>query len=258
MNVGYSPKWQVLSITADNASNNDTMFAYLERVLVDFPGSVNQTQSFMHTINLCVKLILKHFDLPKNNDNNALDCVANALADLVDGIDHEAGRGQEKGNNDKEEADNNKYSEAWACISKGLVDNKLEELNLSIQPGRSILAKVCHNLCNQKKKFLVYSYPIKLQKLAFNLKNSPTILLPVWYKTLATHHYTPRMMPYDVTTCWNSTFDMLESAVDYHVAINTMTAAHDFGLHQYKLLPAEWKVACKLWDILKVRVFPLL
>jgi hypothetical protein len=49
MNVGYSPKWQVLSIIADNVSNNDTMFAYLERVLIDFPGSVNQTRCFAHT-----------------------------------------------------------------------------------------------------------------------------------------------------------------------------------------------------------------
>jgi hypothetical protein len=109
---------------------------------------------FCTHINLCVKLILKHFDLPKNDDNDALDCMPNALADLADGIDPEAGRGREKGNNNEEEADDNEYSEAWACISEGLVDNKLEELNLSIQLGRSMLVKVCHNLCNQKKNSL--------------------------------------------------------------------------------------------------------
>ncbi len=40
-NVAYSLEWQVLSITADNASNNDTMFAHLERVLLDFLGAIN-------------------------------------------------------------------------------------------------------------------------------------------------------------------------------------------------------------------------
>jgi hypothetical protein len=48
---------------------------------------------FCTHINLCVKLILKHFDLPKNDDNDALDRMPNALADLADGIDPEAGRG---------------------------------------------------------------------------------------------------------------------------------------------------------------------
>ena len=91
-NVCYSPEWQVLSITADNASNNDTMFAYLERVLLDFPRSINQTQYFVHTINLCAKSILKHFNLPKKDAKDSLDHAANVLADLADNIEHEADR----------------------------------------------------------------------------------------------------------------------------------------------------------------------
>ncbi len=93
----------------------------------------------------------------------------------------------------------------------------------------------------------------KLWKLTFNLKNSPTILLPVWYKTLAAHQLSPCMMPHDVSTCWNSTFNMLEFAVKYRAAIDTMTRAHDFGLHQYKLVPAEWKITSELRHVLKVR-----
>jgi hypothetical protein len=119
------------------------MFAHLEKVLFDFPGDVNQTRCFAHTINLCAKSILKHFDLPKKDDNEALDRAANALADLADNLDHEADGGREKGNNDEEEADNNEYLEAWARICDGLADNKIQELNLSVQPARSMLAKVC-------------------------------------------------------------------------------------------------------------------
>ena len=92
-NIAYSLEWQVLSITADNASNNDTMFAHLERVLLDFLGAINQTRCFAHTVNLCAKSILKHFDLPKKDDVEALDHAANALADLADNVDYEADRG---------------------------------------------------------------------------------------------------------------------------------------------------------------------
>ncbi len=87
------------------------MFTHLEKVLIGFPRAVNQTQCFMHTINLCAKLILKHFDLPKKNNKDALNCTANALADLANNIDHKADRGQEKGNNDEDEGDHQVYLE---------------------------------------------------------------------------------------------------------------------------------------------------
>jgi len=142
----HSPECQVLSITVDNASNNDAMFAYLERVLFDFPGTTNQTWCFAHTINLCAKSILKHFDLPKKDENNTLDHAANALANLAENIDHDADMGWEKANNDEEEEDQQEYLEVWSNLCDGLADNKIEELQLSVQPARSMLAKVCLSL----------------------------------------------------------------------------------------------------------------
>ena len=140
-NVAYSLERQVLSITADNASNNDTMFAHLETVLPDFPGAINQTRCFAHTVNLCAKSILKHFDLPKNNDRDALDYAANALAELADNLDHDVGSRDK--DNSKEEEDYQVYLEVWASVCNGLADNKIQELDLSVQPARSMLAKVC-------------------------------------------------------------------------------------------------------------------
>jgi hypothetical protein len=64
-------------------------------------------------------------------------------------------------------------------------------------------------------------------------------------------------MPRDVSTRWNSTFDMLEFAVEYRAAIDTMTGARDFGLCQYELAPAEWKIASELRHVLKVRILLL-
>ena len=119
------------------------MFEHLGKVLVDFPRAVNQTWCFTHTINLCAKSILKHFDLPKKNDKDALDHAVNALADLADNVDHDAGRGREKGKSDKEVADDQEYSEVWASVCNNLADDQIQELDLSIQPARSMLAKVC-------------------------------------------------------------------------------------------------------------------
>jgi hypothetical protein len=67
------------------------MIWHLAKVLVGFPGVANQTRCFAHTINLYAKSILKHFDLPKNNDRDALDHAANALAELADNLDHDVG-----------------------------------------------------------------------------------------------------------------------------------------------------------------------
>ena len=93
-----------------------------------------------------MKLIQKHFDLPKKDAKDSLDCAANVLADLANNIDHKADRGRQKGNHNKEKADDKKYSKAWAYICNSLADNKIQELKLSIQLARPILAKVCPSL----------------------------------------------------------------------------------------------------------------
>ena len=46
---------QILSITGNNASNNDTIIQYLGDALNEFPGPANQTRCFVHTVNLVVK-----------------------------------------------------------------------------------------------------------------------------------------------------------------------------------------------------------
>jgi len=92
----------------------------------------------------------------------------------------------------------------------------------------------------------------QLQGIAFTLKNSTTILLPAWEKTLSTHGLPTHMMPYDVSTCWNSTFDIVEFAIQYRVTIDTMTTVHGFDLRKYELVPDEWKIAIELQDVLRV------
>jgi hypothetical protein len=60
------------------------------------------------------------------------------------------------------------------------------------------------------------------------------------------------MMVRDVATRWNSTYDMLEFAVQYCPAIDTMMAIRDLDLRKYELVSSEWKIAAELRDVLKV------
>ena len=59
------------------------------------------------------------------------------------------------------------------------------------------------------------------------------------------------MMPHDVSTCWNSTFDMLDFAIDYRTAIDTITSNRDLNLCKYELADEEWAIAENLRDTLK-------
>ena len=59
-------------------------------------------------------------------------------------------------------------------------------------------------------------------------------------------------MPHDVSTRWNSTFDMLDFAINYRKAIDAMTDKRKLGLGEYELDDHEWTLAMQLRDVLKV------
>ncbi|KAG2105394.1 hypothetical protein BD769DRAFT_1311636, partial [Suillus cothurnatus] len=53
---------QILSVTCDNASNNNIMVDKLEDLLPDFGGAVSHTWCFLHTVNLITKSLLREFN----------------------------------------------------------------------------------------------------------------------------------------------------------------------------------------------------
>jgi hypothetical protein len=59
-------------------------------------------------------------------------------------------------------------------------------------------------------------------------------------------------MPRDVSTRWNSTYDMLEFAVEYREALDSITGNQRMKLRQYELSEEDWEIATKLRDVLKV------
>jgi hypothetical protein len=64
-------------------------------------------------------------------------------------------------------------------------------------------------------------------------------------------------MPCDVATRWNSTFDMLDFAIQYQSAIDDITADKNASLCKYELEDEERAIATQLYNTLKVRVHPI-
>ncbi len=53
---------KVLSITCDNASNNDTMVAHMAHLLPSFASEMSRTRCFLHIVNLVAKTLMHQFD----------------------------------------------------------------------------------------------------------------------------------------------------------------------------------------------------
>ncbi|KIK77116.1 hypothetical protein PAXRUDRAFT_167770, partial [Paxillus rubicundulus Ve08.2h10] len=84
-----------------------------------------------------------------------------------------------------------------------------------------------------------------LQRLAYKIIHSTTIILPAWQNILHELQMTVSLMPCDVVTHWNSTFDMLEYALKHRKAVDTMTQRRDLGLRKFELMDHEWKIILK-------------
>ena len=59
-------------------------------------------------------------------------------------------------------------------------------------------------------------------------------------------------MPRDVTTRWNSTYDMLDFAVKYRNALDKMTSDRKNDLRRYEMDDNDWKLAEQLRNVLEV------
>ena len=61
------------------------------------------------------------------------------------------------------------------------------------------------------------------------------------------------MMPRDVRTRWNSTYDMLKFAYKYREVVDKITSERSLKLRKFELSEGEWDLVKELRDCLKVR-----
>ncbi|KAJ7576299.1 hypothetical protein C8J56DRAFT_759954, partial [Mycena floridula] len=91
----------------------------------------------------------------------------------------------------------------------------------------------------------------KIRELSFTIIHSSTKLLPLWRTKCSELNMLVRLIPRDVATRWNSTFDILSFAVEYSPVIDAMTVLRDSPLRKYELSLAEWRIARDLVKVLK-------
>ena len=75
------------------------------------------------------------------------------------------------------------------------------------------------------------------------MKNSTTLILPRWYAIVDEFKLAEHIMPWDVSTRWNSTYNMLKFALDYCLALNAITGERDMKLWKHELNDTEWVIA---------------
>ncbi|KAF5335255.1 hypothetical protein D9758_017390 [Tetrapyrgos nigripes] len=116
---------------------------------------------------------------------------------------------------------------------EGFVDDEAEELRQRIIPVTKML--------------------VKLRKVSFKTINSSTLLLPQWFSILAEHKKKETVIPRDVKTCWNSTYDMLDYSCEHKRHINAFTSEDaENGLSEFALSKGEWKIAEQLCEVLSI------
>ena len=111
----------------------------LSKLMDDFPGAVNHIWCFTHILSLVAKSILKQFDLPKAEVDEALDAAAQALADLAGDIEVEE---ELMGDNLVGDDEDDNSGAGLADIQGEMTAEEIVELNESLQPVCLVLVKV--------------------------------------------------------------------------------------------------------------------
>ena len=91
-----------------------------------------------------------------------------------------------------------------------------------------------------------------MRNFASKVVNLSTLLLPEWKCIVDEHGLPPRILPRDVQTHWNLTFDMLDVCLQYRSPYNQMCARLENGLQRFEMSEDEWLIAKQLYKILKV------
>jgi hypothetical protein len=133
---------KILSVTCDNASNNDTMMEELDDLLTGF-SSLNRTRCFAHILNLVAKALLKQFDV-KSEEKNGLNDDERSLLEMADNIDAEELTMAQEKDDDDEEIEDDDDNDGWVNGVEALTPEEQMDLEESIRPVKRTLVKVRH------------------------------------------------------------------------------------------------------------------
>jgi hypothetical protein len=246
------------------------MINNLAKDLNHFPGAANCTRCLAHIVNLAARAILRQFDVSKGHDEEASEDEIRAEEEVQStkdsDDDDEDGTGtveelSEVDQGEEDELDDNDEKGMNLAEVEQVTREKVKDMAKVTEPLHHTLYKV--SLLTNSNTLTHPFSAYQLRNFANAVKNSPTILLPEWRKTikqLATDADDPkkaladRIMPRDVAMRWNSTYDMLKFAKSYQDPINQMTDSRSLKLRYCMITELEWELIKQLQDVLKVRV----
>ncbi|KAE9385923.1 hypothetical protein BT96DRAFT_840072, partial [Gymnopus androsaceus JB14] len=95
-------------------------------------------------------------------------------------------------------------------------------------------------------------------KILFKIINSTTLLLPQWREQVANTEFKDCVLPRNVATHWNSTYDMLAAFVEMKGPVLTFLECSSNGMSDYLLSNEEWEAIGRLVSALNISFCPLL
>ena len=125
---------KILAITADNASNNETVVNKLEDMIPEFEGEMARACCFLHVINLVAKSLISQFDA-HNMDQNKIEAIEAQGIAVIMGFEGDLPEGEGKG-------DDGDSENSWIDELGLLTAHQRADLDASIKPMRLILLKV--------------------------------------------------------------------------------------------------------------------
>jgi hypothetical protein len=134
---------KILSVTCDNASNNDTMIDNLDNSLTEFL-SLNRTRCFAHILNLVAKALLKQFNV-KTEPATDLNVNERSLLENATDIETEELTMPQEPDDDEEDAidvDIDDDDARWVGEIEVLTPEECIDLDESIRPVKRTLVKV--------------------------------------------------------------------------------------------------------------------
>jgi len=188
---------------------------------------------------------------PNLNDNEDDLPTLKEVDDDNEEEDNDDNEGSGEEEDSKAEDDEDEVDKAF----DGLIEEEHKQLLDNTAAVRTTLDKV-HFVLTSWITLLLTGLIMKIRKLLFAIVHSTTITLPAWHAACVTHGQHVRLIPCDVKTHWNSTYDMLTVTFDYRIVIDNVTGNKMLKLRQYELDDRDWEVVKDLLCVLKVSLYP--
>ena len=112
------------------------MIVELSKSLPNFPGLANRSRCFTHVLNLVVKSIMRQFDVPKAQENGAMDEAAKELAATLEDEELSSWASVTEGSEDDDDVD------GWIDERDDMTEDERNDLIEDVEPVRLMLVKV--------------------------------------------------------------------------------------------------------------------